>query len=136
MEFYRPSSMSLEIWKTVPSHAQHEYNALLANYKSVRNEYNNTRLKKHEAACLKINKQLKEYEQWLEHIFIPPPPPPEIQDAKSPETACCICLVKKVNRCLPCGHTLCSECLPKLTECSCPTCRTAFKMETVKPLYL
>jgi hypothetical protein len=136
MEFFRPSEISAEVWKTVPKHARLEYNALLTNHKNVYALYNTSGLKKHLALSLKINKQLKEYHLWLEHIFIPPPPPPEIPDATSPETACCICLVKKVNRCLPCGHTLCSECLPKLTECSCPTCRTAFKMETVKPLFL
>jgi len=132
----RPHSISYEIWKTVPHHAREEYWQLSRSYRAACALVDTNPLKKNKVALDKIYKQYSEYRQWLEHIFIPPPPPPEIQDAKSPETACCICLVKKVNRCLPCGHTLCSECLPKLTECSCPTCRTAFKMETVKPLFL
>ena len=48
---------------------------------------------------------------------------------------CKVCYTKAKDTVLiPCGHTICSECIPKLVNENCPICRTPFTSTT--PFYL
>ena len=53
------------------------------------------------------------------------------------ERQCKVCLDNELNRLLtPCGHPLCSECLGRLENHSCPVCRTSFRNDDVRPIKL
>lgn len=47
---------------------------------------------------------------------------------------CCICIDRRINRVLPCGHTFCLECI--LSQQVCPKCRQPFDELGIKRLFL
>lgn len=47
---------------------------------------------------------------------------------------CTVCIEEKNPLILPCGHTVCFDCVPKLKKDICPMCRKTFKKEDLRRL--
>ena len=138
-DWRRPGDMSAEDWETVPEHAKRRYNLSLQNYDEALELYDRKETVKNRRNAEKHRQLYLENKKWLMWFFVPPPVEPPPLDAKTKELTCCICLVKQVNRCLPCGHTLCSLCLPEMLKhnnCACPTCRIIFDGKSVFKLFI
>jgi hypothetical protein len=137
--FRRPTEMTASQFDGVPEHAAQQYNVLLQVYDDARDLFTQRPTIKNRKEAEKTCKTFLEYQKWLLWFFVPPPVEPPPPDAKTKELTCCVCLVKQVNRCLPCGHTLCSLCLPEMLkrdDCACPTCRAPFAFKSVSKLFI
>jgi uncharacterized protein YoxC len=99
-------------------------------------DYNREEITEVEQSLGKLEKRKQEIDASLPKQSAPAPKP-SVSPVKVDVTPdCSICLERKINCCLQCGHTFCRTCIDQLlrTNATCPNCRKA--ITGVRNLYL